>query len=145
MAPGDEEEPAETAEDVEDWIKEILECGVWMANKLKKGRSVRRRMSTLSLTTISHNDNPPSTVPSRDDDNLRTIQDYLETLSFPSAVSIQERTRLVKCACHFFVQGNRLWRKESAGRHQLVIFGLDQMRILRETHDQLGHKGLYPT
>jgi hypothetical protein len=70
MAPGDEEEPAETAEDMEDWIEEILGCRVCMANKLEKGWSVRRRTSTLSLTTISHNDNPPSTVPSRDDDDL---------------------------------------------------------------------------
>jgi hypothetical protein len=109
MALGDEEEPTETAEDVEDWIEEILGCGVWMANELEKGWSVKRMTSTLSLTTISHNDNPPSTVPSHDDDDLRTIQKYLETLSFPSAVSIQEQTRLVKRACQFFVQGNCLW------------------------------------
>ncbi|KIK32841.1 hypothetical protein CY34DRAFT_41894, partial [Suillus luteus UH-Slu-Lm8-n1] len=77
------------------------------------------------------------------DNDLRSIQSFLETLSFPPFIPPSDHTRLRKRAHQFFVQGHRLWRKDPAGRHQLVLFNQDRLRILHETHDQLGHKGLY--
>ncbi|KAG2739860.1 hypothetical protein P692DRAFT_20754827, partial [Suillus brevipes Sb2] len=77
------------------------------------------------------------------DNDLRAIQRYLETLALPSGMQPSNRTRFLKRAAQFFVHNKRLWRRDSAGRHQLVIFQDDRARILRETHDNLGHKGFY--
>jgi hypothetical protein len=77
--------------------------------------------------------------------DLHMIQDYFKTLSFPSSTSSKDQTRLIKRARQFFLQGHHLWWKEPSGHHQFVILTPDRLRILRQTHDELGHKGLYST
>lgn len=55
------------------------------------------------------------------------------------------RLRLAKRAHQFFVRGQQMWRKESNGHHQLVLFNPDRLRILQQTHDELGYRGFYNT
>jgi transposase InsO family protein len=43
------------------------------------------------------------------------------------------------------VRDERLWRRQAQGKHQLVLPPQQRETVLREAHDELGHKGLYPT
>lgn len=128
-------------------MDEILESGIWAAKELdsewKGGTN-----TTLILTGTFQN--AELSIPSNDtsvrlDNDLLTIKTYLKTLSLPSSIPDTQQLHFHKRALQFFIRGNRLWRKEGMGRHQLVIFGQERSRILRETHDQLGHKGFYST
>ncbi|KIK32597.1 hypothetical protein CY34DRAFT_101126, partial [Suillus luteus UH-Slu-Lm8-n1] len=141
-----EDDEDETTEDVEEWIDEILGCGVWIAKEVDEEWLAEAAPHALVLTseTCSPSDEIPTSHSSLHLDNdLHMIQDYFKMLSFPSSTSSKDQTRLIKRARQFFLQGHRLWRKEPSGRHQLVIPTPDRLRILSETHDKLGHKGFY--
>ncbi|KAG2737431.1 hypothetical protein P692DRAFT_20761797, partial [Suillus brevipes Sb2] len=146
-APEDDEEGEETSEDIEEWIDELLGCGLWVAHDLGTGGlDMMSRATVLQLAETSHISDldPPSDDASRGrDEELRILSIYLDTLAFPTDTSTTQRLRILKQAPRFFSRGNRLWRKDTAGRHQIVLFGQDRIRILRETHDRLGHKGFY--
>jgi hypothetical protein len=60
-------------------------------------------------------------------------------------VLLAERDRFVKCTRRYFVHGGRLWRRQVQGRHQLVLNPGQYEQVLREAHDDLGHKGFYAT
>ena len=79
------------------------------------------------------------------DNNLHDIKSFLGTLSIPPTVPNLQHTQFIKRALEFFISGNRLWCKDSNGQHQLVLFSPDRLRILKTTHDELGHKGIYST
>ena len=46
-------------------------------------------------------------------------------------------------ALQFFILNQRLWRRRPDGRHQLYIPPDRQLSILKEAHDDLGHKGAW--
>lgn len=48
-------------------------------------------------------------------------------------------------ALHFFVREGRLWRKHPSGAHRLVAPPEDRIRILRECHDRISHRGVFAT
>ncbi|KAG2743039.1 hypothetical protein P692DRAFT_20680040, partial [Suillus brevipes Sb2] len=77
------------------------------------------------------------------DQELLAIHSYLQTLAIPSNIPPSLRPRFVKRSFQFFLHHKRLWRKNSSQRHQLVVLPSDRGRILQQTHDQLGHKGIY--
>ena len=54
-------------------------------------------------------------------------------------------TTFVCYATEFFVDGDRLWKKDHQGRHKLVVDPTHRWKILVGAHDQAGHKGLFAT
>jgi hypothetical protein len=147
--PAPEDDSDEDSADVEDWVDEILGCGLWVAKDLGRGP-----LEMMSRATVLFNTDTSLTsdlvLPLDDasrlkDEELRIVQTYLETLVTPADISDTLRTRILKRAGSFFISGKHLWRKEPTGRHQIVLFDTDRLRILQETHDHLGHKGFYPT
>jgi hypothetical protein len=46
---------------------------------------------------------------------------------------------------HFFVSSDRLWRKDSQGEHKLVAKKMEQLAIMWEVHDNIGHKQFFAT
>jgi hypothetical protein len=137
-------------EDIEEWIDEILSCTVWVEKDLEGIFKEIKENSQLVLQTRDHTHDTTIEIPNdqldqQRDEELRIIQTYLTNLEIPSTISSKDRVRLVKNARRFFIKGNGLWRKELAGRQQLVIFGKDRLRILHEAHDSLGHRGFYAT
>jgi hypothetical protein len=56
-------------------------------------------------------------------------------------VSGEERKKLLKKARRYFVLGDRLWKRRSDGKHQLVIQEDWRLELMRQAHDELGHKG----
>ncbi|KIK32960.1 hypothetical protein CY34DRAFT_31459, partial [Suillus luteus UH-Slu-Lm8-n1] len=143
---GNEDSDDEAPEDVDESIDEILDSGIWIVKEFEEGIADTTKNALVITTSAPIPDD--TQIPSNDiflqrDEDLRIIHSFLENLSFPSTLSDATRSRLTKRAHQFFTRGRRLWRKESNGRHQLVLFHPDRLRILRETHDELGHKGFY--
>jgi hypothetical protein len=148
-APEDDKEDEETSDDVEEWLDELLSCALWVAKDLDEGYlEVMSRATVLHIAETTHTsdlDIPANDASRARDDELLNIKAYLESFQLPSSISQAQRNRILKQAPQFFVRGSRLWRKDMAGRHQIVLFGQDCVRTLRETHDRLGHKGFYST
>ena len=49
----------------------------------------------------------------------------------------------VRFLLKFFVKEGKLWRREGAGRHQQYVEVADRVKLLKQAHDELGHKGRY--
>jgi len=148
-----DEDEDETTEEVEEWIDEVLGCGIWVAGGIDEERLVVKVEKEVLVLSVGKevkdettNKIPTNETTKKRDDELHAIKAYLTTLSIPSDFAPQQRTRLTNNARQFFVRGNHLWRKDRNGRHQIVLLANnDRLRVLRETHDQLGHRGIYPT
>ncbi|KAJ8583997.1 hypothetical protein M405DRAFT_866583 [Rhizopogon salebrosus TDB-379] len=124
-APEDEDSDEEDSQDIEDWIDEVLGCGIWAAMDSRNGcqgmmtgtqvfTSMEAGLSTDLEITI-----PSDEASQQHDNDLRVIQCYLETLTLPSGMSLSRRTRFLKRVAQFFVHGKRLWRRNASGRHHL--------------------------
>ena len=48
-------------------------------------------------------------------------------------------------ATEFFVDGERLWKKDREGKHKLVVERDSRWKVLVGTHDDIGHRGFYAT
>ena len=149
----EDDDEEETTEEVEDWVDEVLGCGIWVSNRIEEGRIGLQKEEgggrALMLSASSKTDDKPS-IPTdkkteRRNNNLHDIKGFLDTLSIPPTVPNSLRTQFIKCASEFFISGNRLWRKDLNRHHQLVLFTPNHLRTLKATHDELGHKGVYST
>jgi len=79
------------------------------------------------------------------DAELPFIMEYLRTLQVPDPIPPKSIRYLIRRAAHFFILEDRLFRRDTAGKHKAVIFDLTQrVRLIREAHDNLGHKGFHP-
>ena len=143
----------ETTEEVEDWVDEVLGCGIWVSNRIEEGRIGLQKEKgggrALMLSASSKTDDKPS-IPTDEktewhNNNLHDIKGFLDTLSIPPTVPNSLCTQFIKCASEFFISGNRLWCKDLNRHHQLILFTPDHLRTLKATHDELGHKGVYST
>jgi hypothetical protein len=63
----------------------------------------------------------------------------------PTDLSDHNFAVFVNNAAQFFMLEENLWRRDHHGKHHLVVQPHKHYRILREVHDDLGHKGVYTT
>jgi transposase InsO family protein len=77
------------------------------------------------------------------DERLVATKLFLSTRKRPANLTEDEFKAFVTHAARFFVLEDNLWRREAQGRHQLVVKPHKRYRILKEAHDDLGHKGVY--
>ena len=54
-----------------------------------------------------------------------------------------EFQRFIRKAIGFFLLHDKLWRKQPAGKHQVVIPEHKRFDLIKEAHDGLGHKGSF--
>lgn len=123
-----------------------MDAGIWVSREADHGPF---HSNSVLVLVAGRSDDADPIIPSNDtfkrlDDELHAIRHYLDNLSLPKTILPKDRPRLTKRAHQFFVRGQQLWRKEAGGRHQLILFGSDRLRILKQTHDELGHRGFYP-
>ena len=141
----DDEEVDETPEEIEDWLDDVVSCGVWIAN------TVQQEGSCLVLKVMMGNeDTEMPDIPTKQATfdkytQLQQIRTLLEDLQLPDGLSEKQRTTFLRQASRFFVKNGKLCRKNDSGRHQLVATIEDRLTILQRTHDNLGHKGIYAT
>lgn len=158
-AEGDQEDDGAEAEE---WVDEILGLGIWIAHwmtgELKRAaRSGQIWRSTgtsgptsAAITEIFDLEAQERGVPKgektdRLDEELRATHDYLTTLRRPTHLKDKALASFFKRASLFFVRGDKLWRRNANGQHQLVIYYNDRLPLLQRAHDDLGHKGTYAT
>ncbi|EPS92880.1 hypothetical protein FOMPIDRAFT_1137183, partial [Fomitopsis schrenkii] len=68
---------------------------------------------------------------------------YLEDVKLPKDLSEKQVKWFVRKASDFFIHGGKLWRRGS-GNAKCVIIDLERrLSLLKEVHDDLGHKGVY--
>jgi hypothetical protein len=64
---------------------------------------------------------PRSAQAKVDDSHLLKVFQWLQDLRRPDGLSDAEYATFVRYCTYFFVDDNRLWRKDSHGAHKLVI------------------------
>ena len=97
--------------------------------------------STAPKGRVTYDNVPRSAASSAFDEQLPHIQEYLKTGDKPS-LPPSDIPAFVARASYFFVHDNRLWRKTiSTGAPVLVLSKDQRLPLLKQLHDQLGHKG----
>jgi hypothetical protein len=64
---------------------------------------------------------PRSSAAEKDDDRIEKVKCWHQTLERPPGLTDAEYILFMKYATGFFLDGKRLWRKDSHGAHQLLI------------------------
>ena len=80
-----------------------------------------------------------------EEERLPIIHHWLTTLARPPSMSDSDFASFMRYATEFFVDGDRLWKKDPHGKHKLVVERNSRWKVLVGTHDNIGHKGFYPT
>jgi hypothetical protein len=76
------------------------------------------------------------------DKKMIDIRRFLETKERCTELTDEQHVAFVAVAARYFIFESNLWKREPHGRHQLVVPEHRRYRILKEAHDDLGHKGV---
>jgi hypothetical protein len=94
---------------------------------------------------VTYDDFPRTVAAQLAEDRLVLVRLWLTTLARPADMSDTDYAAFIRYAMHFFVSSGKLWRKDRQGRHKLVATTGSRLTILRAAHDDVAHKGFYPT
>jgi hypothetical protein len=151
--PGDVPDPPN---DIDDWIDELYGF-MHMINPIPPHRPQQSNIvmfvsevADITLpadegASISYADVPRTVAAQLADDRLVLVRAWLDNLRRPPDFSDSEYATFVRYCMSFFVHSNKLWRKDSQGRHKLVATPSSRMTVLRAAHDDVAHKGFYAT
>jgi hypothetical protein len=73
------------------------------------------------------------TIPA--DERLEQVQSYLDTLVRPASLDNTAFAQFLRYLLQFFYDGSRLWKRHPHGQHQLVVWPVQRLGILRQAHD----------
>jgi hypothetical protein len=148
-------EPAEgeaEEDDPEDWIDQALSLGLWVSSWINAPRHYGVFALALSLSGNSFKlasedlvEFPVSDKARKAEEHLARVTHYLRTRQLPPGLDSKAAAQLLRTAARFFLLNDRLWRRQSNGQHQLYIPPHQRLPLVRDAHDNLGHKGLYST
>src|SRR5271168_4507506 len=142
----DDEEIDETPEEIEDWLDDVVSCGVWIANTVQQeDHCFVLKVAVRSEDAKEMINIPTMQVTADKFTQLQHIRAFLEDLRFPFDLSQKQRDTFLRQASRFFIKEGKLCRKIDSGRNKLVVALGDRLKILQRTHDSLGHKGIYAT
>ena len=79
------------------------------------------------------------------DDELKRVAKFLVDPTQREGMNTKELKVLIRKASGFFVVDGWLWKKNPRMRHKLVVEEGKRLGILRQVHDELGHKGIFTT
>ena len=74
---------------------------------------------------------------------MRSIRGFLDTRECPADLTNAECQSFINLVMKFFLLHSALWRREPHGRHQQVAPEGRHYGLIREAHDDLGHKGVF--
>ena len=72
-----------------------------------------------------------------------SICGFLDTRQCPTDLTDAEFQSFINSATKFFLLHGVLWRREPHGRHQQIAPEGRRYGLIREAHDDLGHKGVF--
>ena len=115
----------------------------FMAQEVPDTSSTSRGVYSLDSAAIG-------TIPRSDrsttkDNNLLRIKSYLDLEPFNSSITSTQRKKIIQSSRLYFVRNKLLYRRDPNFRHQRVIFMDQRLSILKQVHDELGHRGFFPT
>ncbi|KIO06846.1 hypothetical protein M404DRAFT_37253, partial [Pisolithus tinctorius Marx 270] len=74
---------------------------------------------------------------------IEMIRAFLATHERPPDLTDAQYSSFFNSASRFFLLDGNLWHRELHGRHQLVVDESKRYRLIKEAHDDLGHKGVF--
>jgi transposase InsO family protein len=88
---------------------------------------------------------PRSEHAKSDDIRLLKVRKWLTDLVQPDKLSDAEYTTFLRYCTEFFLDDDRLWKKNAQGAHKLIVNPPSRLETIRSAHDQVGHKAVYAT
>ena len=88
---------------------------------------------------------PRSETAAHQDELIPLVMEWHRTLQRPDDVALDEYEAFIKYCMYFFLDSEKLWRKDPHGAHKLVAAPGDRLAILFSCHDKVGHRGIYAT
>ena len=157
--PGDLPEPED---DFDDWIDQVhgfLHMILPLTNR--SGEQPPAVMHVLTRSIIEDHDKDferattpeprtYNTVPRTEqaqkaDDRIQLVHQWHNTLQRPANMTDAEYEAFLRYCTEFFVDSERLWRKDRKGEHKLVVPQDRRTFILATAHDDAGHHGYFAT
>ncbi|KIO11985.1 hypothetical protein M404DRAFT_962443, partial [Pisolithus tinctorius Marx 270] len=74
---------------------------------------------------------------------IEMICAFLATREHPPDLTDVQYSSFFNSASRFFLLDGNLWHRELHGQHQLVVDESKQYHLIKEVHDDLGHKGVF--
>jgi hypothetical protein len=74
---------------------------------------------------------------------IQLICRFLEMQERLDGMLDKEYQSFINSATRFFILNGFLWRREPHGKHQLMVPESQQFGLIKEAHDDLGHKGVF--
>ena len=74
---------------------------------------------------------------------LDRAKEFLKGKTRPEGMTAQDYERFVRRTRNYFLLDGSLWRKDSTGEHKLVLPRERRISVLKQVHDDLGHKGYW--
>jgi hypothetical protein len=150
--PGDPD-PPET-EEFEDWIDKVH--GFLHQINISTIPQPPSMLHSIFITEPTNQDRetetrsdydivPRSPSAKAEDERLVAVRKWHEDLERPPRLSDPDYANFLRYCTRFFVDSNRLWRKDPQGAHKLVVWQDRRLETMQSVHDDLGHKGLYST
>jgi hypothetical protein len=103
-----------------------------------------RAVATYSITK-EHNEVqiPRNDISKNRDNDLAEIQKFLTAPTDYMHAAPDMLSRFIKRASRFFVTNGQMWKKNSHGKHQLYVPEDRRLHLIKQAHDDLGHKGIF--
>ena len=122
----------------------VVRYGPQVGGQREDDREVRVRMlGTEVLPVDEEGVLPRSDVAEDKDGELHLIKWYLQEKKKPKEVDEKKWKRFAAKASKFFLKDNRLWKKQQEGRHQRVPDKAQHYGLVKEAHNDLGHKRVF--
>ncbi|TFY53807.1 hypothetical protein EVJ58_g9240 [Rhodofomes roseus] len=146
------DEDPEEEDDHEQWIDDACGFAVFYGNtsepSVRRVGWAAREERRVMCWTVERGGGEEVVLPRNDaterqDEELEVVQRFLQDVERPEGMDDLRFKKLVKRASQFFLRNERLWRRDPEGKHKRVISYPRRLGLLREAHDDLGHKGIF--
>ena len=77
------------------------------------------------------------------DNRVDMIKGFLEDMENKPIGNDEDIKKLAKQASEFFIFEGKLWKKDRQGRHKVFIPEQRRLGLIKQAHDDLGHKGVF--
>jgi hypothetical protein len=152
--PDDESEDEELEEEeFEDWIDNLYGF-MHLINKpallgMRCAMVAPNQISAYTVSGIAKSSNyaivPCSESAKREDECVLLVIKFHNDLERPPDMSDVAYDSLIRYSLCFFMKDSKLWRRNAKGAHKLFVSEERRLDIMTECHDNIGHKGFFPT
>ncbi|GBE84319.1 hypothetical protein SCP_0602970 [Sparassis crispa] len=154
--PRTNEDPEED-DDFEQWLDEAnaftidaansgIMCEGWRAcapGTVLTGLSARTPDVAVYTSAPEDVEIPRTTKAMATNARVLKVRDFLRDPEVAMSVPIKEHRQFLRYASDFFLRDGNLWQKDPSSRHKLFVDEERRYMLIRQAHDDLGHKGIF--